>query len=253
MRAAASCSDPRRVRSGARTLVEIGDPHRFDNPGRLAAYAGLAPVDWQSGRHSTTRRARGGNHRLKNAMFQAAFVATQHDPDARACYLRKRAEGKRHNAAVICVARRRCNIILAMVKTRTPLPTPTTRKTPKSAPGGLTTRQGHPPTLRPRSLPRPEHTAGRHQNVRHVSKFPNGRPSEPSTVFPTGPGPPSTRYETKHGGSAGPPPSHAALETDWRTSTVCPPALPGPGPYDRDLPRIGVWSRMRRLGAWAGG
>ena len=107
-------------RTGARTLAEIGDPHRFANPARLAAYAGLAPVGWQSGRSHSTRRSRGGNHRLKNAMFIAAFVATQHDPDARSYYLRKRAEGKRHNAAVICVARRRCNIILAMLKTRTP-------------------------------------------------------------------------------------------------------------------------------------
>ena len=107
-------------RTGARTLAEIGDPNRFANPGRLAAYAGLAPVDWQSGRSHSTRRKRGGNHRLKNAMFIAAFVATQHDPDARAYYLRKRAESKRHNAAVICVARRRPNIILAMLKTQTP-------------------------------------------------------------------------------------------------------------------------------------
>ena len=53
-------------------------------------------------------------------MFIAAFVAAQHDPDARAYYLRKRGEDKRHNAAVICVARRRPNIILAMLKTRTP-------------------------------------------------------------------------------------------------------------------------------------
>ena len=52
-------------------------------------------------------------------MFIAAFVATQHDPDARAYYLRKRAEGKDHNAAVICVVRRRCNI-LAMLKAQTP-------------------------------------------------------------------------------------------------------------------------------------
>ena len=107
-------------RTGARTLAEIGDPHRFANPGRLAAYAGLAPVDRQSGRSHSTRRARGGNHRLKNAMYIAAFVASQHDPDARAYYLRKRAQGKEHNAAVICVARRRPNIILAMLKTQTP-------------------------------------------------------------------------------------------------------------------------------------
>ena len=52
-------------RTGARTLAEIGDPHRFANPGRLAAYAGLAPVDRQSGRSHTTGRSRGGNHRLK--------------------------------------------------------------------------------------------------------------------------------------------------------------------------------------------
>ena len=107
-------------RTGARTLAEVGDPHRFANPGRLAAYTGLAPVDRQSGRSHTTRRSRGGNHRLKNAMFIAAFVASQHDPDARAYYLQKRAQGKEHNAAVIRVARRRCNIILAMLKTQTP-------------------------------------------------------------------------------------------------------------------------------------
>ena len=31
----------------------------------------------------------------------------------------KRAEGKRHNAAVICLARRRCDVILAMLRSRT--------------------------------------------------------------------------------------------------------------------------------------
>ena len=111
-------------RTGARALAEIGDPHRFADGSRFAAYAGLAPVDWQSGRSATARKPRGGNHRLKNALFTAAFVAAQHDPDARAYYQRKRSEGKRHNAAVICVARRRCNIILAMLKTQTPYQPP---------------------------------------------------------------------------------------------------------------------------------
>ena len=120
-------------RTGARTLAEIGDPHRFDNGSRLAAYAGLAPVDRQSGQSHHTRKPRGGNHRLKNAMFTAAFVATQHDPDARACYQRKRSEGKRHNAAVICVARRRCNIILAMLKTQTPYQPPPLESLPQAA------------------------------------------------------------------------------------------------------------------------
>ena len=120
-------------RTGARTLAEIGDPHRFDNPGQLASYAGLAPVDWQSGQNRSTRKPRGGNHRLKNAMFQAAFVATRHDPHARAYYQQKRSEGKRHNAAVICVARRRCNIILAMLKTQTPYQPPQPNPLPQAA------------------------------------------------------------------------------------------------------------------------
>ena len=107
-------------RTGARTLAEIGDPNRFDNGSRLAAYAGLAPTDWRSGRSiNGAFQHRSGNHRLKNAMFIAAFVATQFDPAAKAYYQRKRAEGKKHYAAVICVARRRCDLILAMLKNQT--------------------------------------------------------------------------------------------------------------------------------------
>ena len=108
-------------RTGARTLAEIGDPYRFKNGSRLAAYAGLAPVNHRSGKSiNRTSQHRGGNHRLKNAMFLAAFVASQHDPTARSYYQRKRSEGKHHNAAVICVARRRCDLILAMLKNQTP-------------------------------------------------------------------------------------------------------------------------------------
>ena len=125
-------------RTGARTLAEIGDPNRFADGGRLAAYAGLAPVDWQSGRSATVRKPRGGNHRLKNAMFTAAFVATQHDPDARAYYQRKRSEG--HNAAVICHAA--ADIILAMPKPKPPTNRHNLRTCPKFC---LTTRQGHLP------------------------------------------------------------------------------------------------------------
>ena len=52
-------------------------------------------------------------------MFLAAFAALR-DPAAKAFYDRKRAEGKRHNAALICLARRRCDVILAMLRTGQP-------------------------------------------------------------------------------------------------------------------------------------
>ena len=113
-------------RTGARTLAEIGDPHRFHNGSRLASYAGLAPVDSQSGRSHTTRASRRHNHRLKNAMFQAAQTAYRHDPHAAAHYRKKRAEPKKHNQAITALARKRCNIVPAILKTQTPHQPPNT-------------------------------------------------------------------------------------------------------------------------------
>jgi transposase len=104
-------------RTGARILAEIGHPGRFINGDRLASYAGLAPVTRQSGKSMNgEHRSRRGNHRLKNAMFLTAFASLR-DPASKAFYDRKRAEGKRHNAAIICLARRRCDVILAMLNT----------------------------------------------------------------------------------------------------------------------------------------
>jgi transposase len=105
-------------RTGARILAEIGDGSAFATGSKLAAYAGLAPVTRQSGTSlAGESRSRRGNHRLKNAMFLAAFASLR-DPASKVFYDRKRAEGKRHNAALICLARRRCDVILAMLRTR---------------------------------------------------------------------------------------------------------------------------------------
>jgi hypothetical protein len=52
-------------------------------------------------------------------MFLAAFASLR-DPASKAFYDRKKAEGKRHNAALICLARRRCDVILAMLRTGQP-------------------------------------------------------------------------------------------------------------------------------------
>lgn len=65
-----------------------------------------------------TRFDRTGNRKLKRAFFLASFAAL-HDPTSRAYYGRKRAEGKKHNAALICLARRRCDVLFAMLRTKT--------------------------------------------------------------------------------------------------------------------------------------
>lgn len=66
-------------------------------------------------------------------MFQAAFTASQHDPAARAYYQKKRAEGKKHNQAITALARKRCNIVLAILKTQTPYHQPHTENQPQAA------------------------------------------------------------------------------------------------------------------------
>lgn len=105
------------ARTGARILTEIGDVTRFPTPGHLAAYAGLAPVTKQSGRTiNGEHRSRRGNHRLKNALWLSAFCSLHHDP-CRNYYARKRSEGKKHNAAILCLARRRCDLIHKMLNT----------------------------------------------------------------------------------------------------------------------------------------
>jgi transposase len=119
-------------RLGARITVEIGDIGRFKTPAHLAAYAGLGPTPRQSG---TSIRgnvpSRHGNHRLKDAFFLAAFASLKHPP-SRTYYDRKRTEGKRHNQAVLCLARRRVDVLHAMLTRQLPyqLPAP---PLPKSA------------------------------------------------------------------------------------------------------------------------
>jgi transposase len=105
------------ARTGARILTEIGDINRFPTAGHLAAYAGLAPVTRQSGRTiNGETRSRRGNHRLKNAIWLSAFCSLHHHR-SRDYYARKRSEGKQHNAAIVCLARRRCDVIHAMLRT----------------------------------------------------------------------------------------------------------------------------------------
>jgi transposase len=102
-------------RTAARILVETSG-RQFATAGHLAAYAGLAPVTRRSGtsirgEHSSRR----GNRRLKRAFYLSAFAALR-DPTSRAYYDRKRAERKSHQQALLALARRRCDVLFAMIR-----------------------------------------------------------------------------------------------------------------------------------------
>ncbi|SEA79670.1 Transposase IS116/IS110/IS902 family protein [Bowdeniella nasicola] len=103
------------VRTAARLLTEV-TTKAFPTAGHLAASAGLAPVTRRSGssirgEHPSKR----GNKTLKRTMFLSAFAALP-DPESRAYYDRKTAQGKRHNQALIALARRRSDVLYTMLR-----------------------------------------------------------------------------------------------------------------------------------------
>jgi transposase len=107
------------VTLAAEFIAEAGSIKRFPTADRLAAAAGLAPVLKQSGKVRYLKRAHGGNKTLKRVFFQSAFCSLTH-PDSKAFYRRKRAERKTHHQAVLALARRRVDVLHAMLRNRTP-------------------------------------------------------------------------------------------------------------------------------------
>ena len=102
---------------GAEFVVAVGDVSAFGSADRLAAYAGLVPASRDSGKRvGNRRRMRGGNKILKRVFYQSAFASLRSAPESRAFYDRKRAEGKRHTQALIALARRRVNVVWAMLR-----------------------------------------------------------------------------------------------------------------------------------------
>ena len=104
------------VRTGARILIEVGDGSTFPTAGHLAAYAGLAPATRSSGSSIRGEQpSRRGNKQLKRAFFLSAFAALG-DPASRAYYDKKIAQGKHHTQALLCLARRRADVLFAMLR-----------------------------------------------------------------------------------------------------------------------------------------
>jgi transposase len=103
----------------AQFIAEAGSIDRFPTPDKLAAAAGLAPVLKQSGKVRYLQRAHGGNKALKRVFFQPAFCSLTH-PDSKAFYRPKRDERKTHHQAVLALARRRVDVLHAILRNRTP-------------------------------------------------------------------------------------------------------------------------------------
>ncbi|MGW3399151.1 IS110 family transposase [Streptomyces hydrogenans] len=103
---------------GAEFLAATGgDMSVFGTPDRLAGFGGVAPVPRDSGKISgNLRRPQRYNRRLQRVLYTSALFSIRRNDESRRFYDRKRAEGKRHTQAVLALARRRVNVLWALLR-----------------------------------------------------------------------------------------------------------------------------------------
>ena len=106
--------------TAASILAEYESIDRFDNPGQLAAFAGIEPSENQSGTHDGKgKMVKHGSSHLRRYLINAAERMLTHNPILYEYYLKKRDEGKVHNVALSHVARRLTRIIFYLEKNDT--------------------------------------------------------------------------------------------------------------------------------------
>ncbi|MFE7243794.1 IS110 family transposase [Streptomyces sp. NPDC057580] len=94
-----------------------GDMSRYGTADRLASLAGVAPVPRDSGNVSgNLHRPRRYHRGLQRVFYTSALISIRSCDASRRFYERKRAEGKRHTQAVLALARRRVNVLWALIR-----------------------------------------------------------------------------------------------------------------------------------------
>jgi transposase len=104
----------------ARTLLgELPELGCLDR-GEVAALAGVAPLNQDSGRRRGKRRTWGGRAPVRAALYMAAVTATRCNPTIRALYTRLRAAGKPAKVALVACMRKLLIIANAILRDATP-------------------------------------------------------------------------------------------------------------------------------------
>jgi transposase len=102
---------------GATLLVTAGDLAAFPSAGHLAAAAGLVPVPNDSGRRTgNLRKPRRYSRPLRRVFYLSAQTSMMRDGPSRDYYLKKRQHARTHNQAVIALARRRVDVLWALLR-----------------------------------------------------------------------------------------------------------------------------------------
>jgi transposase len=86
---------------------------------KATALAGLAPVNRDSGQYRGQRKIQGGRPAVRQALYMAALVASQHNPVIKEFYQRLRLAGKPAKSALTACMHKILVILNAMLKNRT--------------------------------------------------------------------------------------------------------------------------------------
>jgi transposase len=102
---------------GAMLLVAAGPLSGYPDAGHLAAAAGLVPVPNDSGRRvGNVHKPRRYSRPLRHALYLSALSSLRTPGANRDYYDKKRAAGKTHKQALLALARRRVDVLWALLR-----------------------------------------------------------------------------------------------------------------------------------------
>lgn len=90
------------------------------SPGAVAALAGLAPYNCDSGTLRGQRHIQGGRARVRKALYMAALIASRFNARMKTVYQRLLDAGKPKKLALIAVARKLLIILNAIIRDKKP-------------------------------------------------------------------------------------------------------------------------------------
>ncbi|WP_135078533.1 IS110 family transposase [Terasakiella sp. SH-1] len=82
---------------------------------QIACLCGIAPIARDSGKYKGKRFMSGGRKQVRDVLYQAALVASWHNPKIKTFFARLKSAGKPHKVCVIAAARKLATIANAMV------------------------------------------------------------------------------------------------------------------------------------------
>jgi transposase len=102
------------------TLIALMPELGHSRPKPLAALAGLAPFNADSGTRQAARTIRGGRRRVRQALYMAALTASRSNPRFKAFAQALIAKGKPKKLVLVAIARKLLTILNAVLQDKTP-------------------------------------------------------------------------------------------------------------------------------------